>query len=336
MLKWPDIIQFTQEGNPTPHTRIEKTEQEWRNLLDEETYRVTRQQGTEYAFSSDMCHIFEPGYYACRCCNTTLFDASSKFDSKTGWPSFTQPITPSCIAYHNDHGLASSRIEVTCNSCDAHLGHVFPDGPHPSGLRYCINALALQKTTPEDNSDLSNTKNSTATATFGGGCFWCTEALFQHINGVLNVSSGYSGGLTKNPTYKDVCAGNTGHAEVIQLTYNPEIITYSELLSIHLSSHDPTTLNQQGADKGTQYRSVILPHNIKQEEDAKKVILTMQEAFDNPIVTSIETFESFYIAEEHHQNYYRSHSKEYYCQAVINPKLNKLREKFMHKMTDKS
>ncbi|MEM9339544.1 MAG: peptide-methionine (R)-S-oxide reductase MsrB [Bacteroidota bacterium] len=145
MLKWNDIIRFAKNGNPKPDRRVEKTDSEWRDVLDEEQYRITRKKGTERAFSSDVCSLFEPGTYRCVCCGTLLFDANEKFESGTGWPSFTQPIKENTIAYHSDRSYGMLRIETTCSTCDAHLGHVFPDGPEPSGLRYCINAVALEK-----------------------------------------------------------------------------------------------------------------------------------------------------------------------------------------------
>lgn len=145
MLKWNDVTRFAQEGNPPPDRKISKTEAEWYQQLTEEQYRVTRQAGTEPAFSSEMCSVLEPGIYACLCCDALLFDAREKFDSGTGWPSFGQPIKLNAIAYHQDGKYGMTRIETVCNTCDAHLGHVFPDGPAPSGLRYCMNAVALKK-----------------------------------------------------------------------------------------------------------------------------------------------------------------------------------------------
>jgi methionine-R-sulfoxide reductase len=145
MLKWQNVTKLAQDGNPAPDQRVEKSEQEWRQQLTAEQYRVTRQAGTERAFSSDMCSLFEPGLYGCVCCGTLLFDAQTKFESRTGWPSFTQPVTENAIAYRFDGGFGMQRVETICNTCDAHLGHVFPDGPAPSGLRYCMNAVALQK-----------------------------------------------------------------------------------------------------------------------------------------------------------------------------------------------
>lgn len=145
MLKWIDILKFTNKGNPAPDRRVVKTEAEWKAQLSPEEFRVTRLKGTERAFSSEMCSLFEPGLYACKCCDTLLFDAGEKFESGTGWPSFTQPVKENAVAYHKDSSFGMIRVETLCNTCDAHLGHVFPDGPEPSGLRYCINAVALTK-----------------------------------------------------------------------------------------------------------------------------------------------------------------------------------------------
>lgn len=145
MLTWAEVLKVAKSGNPAPDRRVEKSDQEWRAKLTAEQYRVTRGKGTERAFSSEMCSLFEPGPYACLCCDTLLFDSELKFESGTGWPSFSQPVEPTAVAYHLDKSLAMHRVETTCNTCDAHLGHVFPDGPPPSGLRYCINAVSLKK-----------------------------------------------------------------------------------------------------------------------------------------------------------------------------------------------
>lgn len=145
MLTWTDITKFATHGNPEPDRRVEKTPAEWRAILSPEQYAITREKGTERAFSSGMCSLFAPGEYACLCCNTLLFDSATKFDSKSGWPSFDQPISENAIAYHSDSSHGMRRVETTCNTCGSHLGHVFPDGPEPSGLRYCMNALALKK-----------------------------------------------------------------------------------------------------------------------------------------------------------------------------------------------
>ena len=142
---WGDVIRWATQGNPPPPRRVEKSDDEWRSLLPPEVYRIARKAGTEHAHSSQMCGLFEPGRYHCACCGTPLFDAGAKFRSSSGWPSFTQPLTEGVVAYSHDHSYNMHRIETTCQVCDAHLGHVFPDGPEPTGLRYCINALALNK-----------------------------------------------------------------------------------------------------------------------------------------------------------------------------------------------
>lgn len=145
MLKWNDVLNFADHGNPAPDRKVVKTPDEWRQQLTPEQFRVTRQAGTERPFSSQMCTAFEPGVYHCLCCDQLLFDADEKFDSGTGWPSFTQPARSNAIAYHVDRSYGMTRVETVCNVCDAHLGHVFPDGPAPSGLRYCMNAVSLKK-----------------------------------------------------------------------------------------------------------------------------------------------------------------------------------------------
>lgn len=325
MLKWLDVIKFASQGNPKPDKTVHKSDAEWKEILTDEQFRVTRQQGTERAFSSEMCSYFEPGIYACACCGTPLFDSGEKFESGTGWPSFTQPLAENAVAYHKDVSYGMVRIEAICNTCEAHLGHVFPDGPAPSGLRYCMNAVSLEK-------QESNLRK----ATFGGGCFWCTEAIFQQLQGVEKVESGYSGGQIANPTYREVCSGKTGHAEVIEFTYNPDEISYADLLRIHLVTHDPTTLNRQGADVGTQYRSVVFYRTEKEKQTAEEIIAELQVPYENKIVTEIAPLEQFYKAEDYHQNYYNQNSAEGYCMAVINPKLKKFKALFADKLKDKA
>ncbi len=174
--------------------------------------------------------------------------------------------------------------------------------------------------------------NNIQLATFGGGCFWCVEAIFQNLRGVEKVVSGYSGGKVPNPTYRAVCSGSTGHAEVVQISYDPEIIGFDDLVRIFLTTHDPTTLNRQGADVGTQYRSVILYHDLEQKDIAEKVIAEMSPNFDDPIVTEIAEFDKFYEAEAYHQNYYNDNSRQPYCNVVITPKLLKFRKMYADKL----
>ena len=164
-------------------------------------------------------------------------------------------------------------------------------------------------------------------ATFGGGCFWCTEAIFQQVKGVDKIVSGYTGGTVPGkPTYREVCSGLTGHAEVIQINFDPNIISYKDLVIVFMTTHDPTTLNRQGGDVGTQYRSVIYYHDEEQKEIAETVIKELNTYFDNPIVTEISPIGIFYHAEEYHQNYYANNQNQGYCSFVITPKLSKLRK----------
>lgn len=177
-------------------------------------------------------------------------------------------------------------------------------------------------------------KGNLKTATFGAGCFWCVEAVFQRLKGVKNVRPGYSGGEIKNPSYREVCTGRTGHAEVIQLEYNPEVITFDELLEVFWTTHNPTTLNRQGNDVGTQYRSAVFYHdeNQKNTAEAYKKKLNEEGVFDSPIVTEITAFDTFYVAEEDHFNYYNDNSSQPYCSFVITPKIEKLEKVFKDKL----
>lgn len=175
---------------------------------------------------------------------------------------------------------------------------------------------------------------STALATFGGGCFWCTEAVFQELEGVLSVESGYSGGETEDPTYKEVCSGATGHAEAVQVRYDPAKVTYAQILEVFFATHDPTTLDRQGADVGTQYRSVVFTHDDEQRKTAEaiKKELDASGAYDAPIVTRIVPFETWYPAEDHHQDFFANNPNQGYCRAVIQPKLEKFRKVFADRL----
>jgi peptide-methionine (S)-S-oxide reductase len=179
---------------------------------------------------------------------------------------------------------------------------------------------------------ISNSK--TETATFGTGCFWCTEAIFQQVEGVIKVTSGYSGGRVVNPSYKEVCTGTTGHAECLNIEYDPAKVTFDELLEMFWQVHDPTTINRQGNDIGTQYRSVVFYHNKEQKAAVEKykAALDKSGAWDNPIVTGLEPFVKFYPAEDYHQNYYNSNKGEGYCQFVIRPKVEKFEKVFKSKL----
>jgi len=210
-------------------------------------------------------------------------------------------------------------------------------------LLFAIIAFACQSREDKSHGDKnikfidnmsSDSDRELKTATFGAGCFWCVEAIFQNLEGVESVISGYTGGTVENPTYKQVCSGNTGHAEVARIQYDPEVISFDELLEVFWQTHDPTTLNRQGNDVGTQYRSAIFYHNDQQKSLAEKYKKELDEsgAFVDPIVTEIEPLKNFYRAEEYHQNYYALNNNQPYCTFVIRPKLEKFKKVFKEKI----
>ncbi|MEM7369725.1 MAG: peptide-methionine (S)-S-oxide reductase MsrA [Bacteroidota bacterium] len=174
--------------------------------------------------------------------------------------------------------------------------------------------------------------NNKQIATFGGGCFWCVEAVIQRVKGVEKVVSGYAGGNTKNPDYRSICTGSTGHAEVIQVSFDADVVSFEDLLTIFFTSHDPTTLNRQGADRGTQYRSIILYQDESQKIKAEKLIEQLADSFPNPIVTQVVPLETFYPAEIYHQNYYNNNANAGYCRVVIDPKISKLRSMYADRL----
>jgi len=197
----------------------------------------------------------------------------------------------------------------------------------------CTSQAQEKSTQKKEIKKMKTTKNINY-ATFGGGCFWCTEAIFDQLEGVIKVASGYSGGQVKNPSYKEVCTGTTGHAEVIHITYNPKIISFEELLEVFFNTHNPTILNRQGADIGTQYRSAVFYHDEAQKLAAEKMIAALDEAsvFGDPIVTEVTKFDVFYPAENYHQDYYQNNKNQGYCSAVINPKLEKFQKMYKDKL----
>lgn len=171
-----------------------------------------------------------------------------------------------------------------------------------------------------------------ATATFGGGCFWCIEAAFEELEGVEDVTSGYAGGHAENPSYREVCSGETGHAEVVQLEYDPAVVSYDELLEVFFTVHDPTQLNRQGPDVGTQYRSIVLYHDDEQREQAEAYVEALDEEYDDDVVTEVEALDTFHRAEEHHQNYFEKNPDDAYCTMHAQPKVEKVRERFEAKL----
>lgn len=311
---------------------IFKTESEWKKILTEEEYYILREKGTEKPYTGKFLFHKEKGNYTCKACGNILFASNAKFDSHCGWPSFDQQIAEGSIKTQEDHSLGMERTEILCAKCGGHLGHVFHDGPTQTGLRYCVNSVSLDFIAAD--SLKSKKKPGLEKITLGGGCFWCIEAAFENIKGIEKVQSGYAGGNTKNPSYEEICEGNTGHAEVVQLTYDSSIISIEEILRIFFTVHDPTTLNYQGADVGTQYRSVIFYHTKRQKDISENIInkLTNEKVFDNKIVTQILPFTNYYPAEKYHQEYYSNNKNKPYCKAVIAPKLEKLKKVFPDKL----
>jgi len=297
--------------NVTPYTQ-DKIDELAKKLTPEQA-KVILKKGTEPAFCGDLTDNHKDGTYICRLCGLPLFKSDAKFNSGTGWPSFFQPFDKAHIHYEKDTAYGMVRIETTCARCGSHLGHVFEDGPEPTGLRYCMNSVSLDFV--EQGQDLPEASRpvKTASAYFAGGCFWGTEDLLQGVPGVTNVISGYQGGTVKNPTYKQVCTGETGHAETVRVDYDPAAVSYETLLKQFFRFHDPTTLNRQGPDHGTQYRSAIFADGDEQYEAAKKFIAEQQgkkRFAGKKIVTEVRKVSEagpFYPAEEYHQDYHERH-----------------------------
>jgi peptide methionine sulfoxide reductase msrA/msrB len=291
----------------TPMTdRLDLTDAEWKQRLTPEQYTVLRRKGTEPAFCGGYAATKHhgPGIYHCAGCNAPLFTNDAKFESGTGWPSFFSPL-PGRVASERDDAHGMVRTEVHCARCDGHLGHVFDDGPQPTGLRYCINAVSLLFIPRSAPADPATVAPTTAKATFGAGCFWGVEATFREIPGVVDARVGYEGGTKRDPTYREVCTDTTGHAEVVEVDYDPAKVPYERLLRVFWENHDPTTPNRQGPDHGSQYRSVVFAHTPEQRAaaEAMKAKLEAQKTFRRPIVTQIEPAQTFYPAEEYHQRY---------------------------------
>ena len=302
-------------GGQDMTTKAKKTDKEWKASLTPEQYEVMRKCGTERPFTGKYNDFWEEGVYVCAGCGTPLFLSSTKYDHGTGWPSFTAPAEETNIEYRDDYSLLSKRVEVRCSACGAHLGHVFDDGPGPTYLHYCINSASLgftQKTSGGSDATAVAAEGA-ETATFAAGCFWGVEHKLGKVPGVVSTVVGYTGGKTIDPTYEEVCSDKTGHAEAVQVTFDPERLSYADLVRHFFSIHDPTQINRQGPDKGTQYRSAIFYHGETQRAEALKIMdeLNASGRFKKPLATELVQATAFYKAEEYHQKYFEKHG--YVC-----------------------
>lgn len=270
-----------------------------KELTQEEKY-VIEQKGTEMPFTGEYCDFDEEGFYLCKRCGTPLYRSTDKFHSGCGWPSFDDEIAG---AVNRTLDADGHRTEITCAKCGAHLGHVFEgEGLTDKNTRHCVNSISMTFL------PLSSTQR----AIFAGGCFWGVEHLMQQQDGVLSVESGYMGGSVENPTYEQVKAHETGHAEVVEVIYDPKKVDYETLAKLFFEIHDPTQTDGQGPDLGDQYRSEIFYISPQQRAIAEQLIATL-EAKGYSVATKLTPATTFYRAEEYHQDYYQHKGTEPYC-----------------------
>ncbi len=298
---------------PLPRERVAQLAEK----LDDEAYNVTQKAGTEKPFCGTLLDNKKEGTYVCVVCGLPLFSSEHKFHSGTGWPSFWREFDPEHVARIVDRSLGMARTEIECARCSAHLGHVFDDGPKPTGERHCLNSASLMfyesgAELPPESQPVSDqavkgvADSEREEAYFAGGCFWGIEHYFQKGPGVIDAVSGYMQGDTENPTYEEVCSKNTGHAETVKVVFDPQRISYRRLLEAFFVMHDPTQLNRQGPDSGTQYRSGIWYANDEQKKQAEAFVKEIQRSDgfrSRKIVTQIEAAKKFCPAEDYHQDY---------------------------------
>ncbi len=316
----------------TDTTKLNVSDADWKKVLSPDLYAVAREADTERAFTGTMWNSETKGTYYCATCGNRLFKSNQKFTSSCGWPSFFEQENKESITFKDDNSFGMKRTEALCGRCDSHLGHLFDDGPEPTGKRYCMNAISLDFV--PDSAILNKSQGNLETIVLGGGCYWCVEAVYENLQGVKSVSSGFAGGTVENPSYEEVCTGRTGAAEVVEITYDKSITNLDEIFKVFFTVHDPTTLNRQGGDVGTQYRSAIFYKNEEQKIAAQSIIdeLNASKVYASKIVTTLEPFKKFYKAEEYHQNYYENNKDKPYCQMVIQPKIEKFEKIFKDRL----
>jgi peptide methionine sulfoxide reductase msrA/msrB len=303
--------------------------QERKEKLTAIQYDVTQNAATEPAFQNEFWNNHKPGIYVDVVSGKPLFSSLDKFDSGCGWPSFSKTIDSKEVIEKKDVSFGMIRTEVRSSTANSHLGHVFNDGPGPSHMRYCINSASLKfiavdqmaangygsMLAPFVAAGLTKTSNHRETAIVSGGCFWGMQEIIRKLPGVISSKVGYTGGNVPNPTYEMVCSHTTGHAEAVEVEFDPSVLSYEKFLDFFFRMHDPTTLNRQHNDVGNQYRSAIFYTSQEQMKTAEKVKKLVDEShkWPRPVVTEITKASSFYPAEEYHQNYLEKNPDGYNC-----------------------
>lgn len=299
---------FLQHGQsqPTENNTMEE-------LTPFEKY-VIENKGTEAPYTGEYTDFFGKGTYVCRKCGAALYRSEDKFHSGCGWPAFDDEIEGAVKRTNDADG---QRTEITCAKCGGHLGHVFSGERFTKkNTRHCVNSVSMRfiPDAPDDKHEKQTT--DTETAIFAGGCFWGVEHLMQQQRGVVSVESGYTGGHTENPTYEQVCHHDTGHAEAVRVTYDPNVVSYEELAKLFFEIHDPTQIDRQGPDIGDQYRSEIFYTTPEQKETAEKLIRQLEDkGYD--IATKITPADRFWLAEDFHQDYYARKGTQPYCHTRV-------------------